>query len=185
MTAFSINPTTEEHLVTIPNASLPQVVYPNFYVAIDTNEPNVQAFLPFVAKYTFLEAFGAINELLNHALSPYAFRDTSFAREKYQILHRLSQDFLNIHAHLVGWKQQVFTLIDLDELFDQLIVDAPTSSRDSLKAIRHLDEVMQLQYRKNFAIGEQTLLIATEVRKTFFRAYALRKGFDFENYLIV
>ena len=159
--------------------------YPNLIYQLDIDLKSVQVFLPFIEKYTFLEAYLALNELINCALNEkIAWHNVTplDSNNRIYTLHNLASNFLAIHAILTDWEKESFHYKKAKDYLEE-ITDKNYWYAPPLTVARYLDDVLQLSFGDDFNIAEKALNITLSLRKTFLSIYASHNNLDLSEYL--
>lgn len=163
--------------------NVPKFCYPDILNQVDTELVSVKAFLPFLEKYSFLDAnramFYSISVSLDSVNYDLDFEDNDKAERNYT-LHQLNDLFLRLHLMLSGAKK-LLDYDDANELFNNII--DKNYHFNELNIIKYLDTLILLNTQEKLEIQNKHIKIILELRKSYFRFFHLNGGFDLEEYL--
>lgn len=156
--------------------------YPDLINRVDTSSNNVKAFLPFIKKYSFLNAFQATSEMLHCVLdncSEFTLKDD---KNCFYEINRVNYLFINLDYCLNNPSLELgdsWIYSDIGEMFENII----GSHSKCLKFVKYIDEIFILSIENKHDIYIENYKILVEIRKAFLRFYTLDNNLDLSEYL--
>lgn len=149
--------------------------YPNILNEMAKNDNKLKAFLPFIKKYSFFNAYRSLSNVFRQYLCDVEKnKETRGLYETYLLI----DGSLSIHAFLSDWKEKGKST--LSNCFDTMLTG---STHASLEGCRNIDQLIKQMSISENDFLDNDLAILTEYRNAFLRFHCLEKGIDLSDYI--
>ncbi len=149
--------------------------YSNLVNEMAKNDNRMKAFLPFIKKYSFFNAYRSLSNVFrSYICDSESMKNTIHLYETYLLI----DESLNIHSILSSWNTK--DRYSLDSCFDNLLTG---SANTSLLCCKNIDRLIkQMSITETEFIGID-LAVLTEYRNAFLRFHCIENDIDLSEYI--
>lgn len=147
---------------------------------IDTDNHNVNPFLPFIERFSFLDFHYATKDLISHCRwLETRDKELGIDRGIYSLIEDVSEMTFNIHALICGWEVRAYHSIE--EYFNEMVCE---SNYPPLKTCKELDYLLDIITKDNdYSSLHGIIRVTMEFKKALLRAYCVRNKVDLAPYI--